>query len=80
MENFNDYFLKTIEINGGIEYYSIDIDTEEGSNIRDLQFKSYNKAKKTYDKYKKKMMYDGELISDIQLIAQYKNGQYDSIN
>ena len=73
------YFDKQASIKGGVRNYSVDIDTEDGEQIRDLEYKSYEKAKKVYDKYKKSMEYDGETIEDIQLIVQYKNGDYDSI-
>jgi hypothetical protein len=73
------YTNKFASMKGGIDYYSVDIDTEDGENVRDLEFKSYNKAKKVYDEYKKSMEYDGQSIEDIQLIVIYKNGDYDSI-
>lgn len=73
------YTSKFASMKGGIDYYSVDIDTEDGENVRDLEFKSYDKAKKVYDKYKKSMEYDGQAIEDIQLIVIYKNGDYDSI-
>ena len=75
----NEYFSKQASMKGGIDYYSVDIDTEDGDEIRDLEFKSYSAAKKAYDKYKKSMKYNGETIEDIQLICNYKNGDYDSI-
>jgi hypothetical protein len=73
------YTSKFASMKGGIDYYSVDIDTEDGENVRDLEFKSYEKAKKVYDKYKNSMEYDGQPIEDIQLIVNYKNGDYDSI-
>ena len=73
------YTNKFASMKGGISYFSVDIDTEDGENVRDLEFKSYEKAKKVYDKYKKSMEYDGQAIEDIQLIVNYKNGDYDSI-
>ena len=73
------FFDKQASMKGGIKYYSVDIDTEEGQQIRDLEFKSYLKAKNVYDKYQKAMEYEGQTIEDIQLIAQYKDGTYDSI-
>ena len=75
----NEYFLKQSSIKGGIDYYSIDIDTEDGNEVRDLIFKSYYKSKKEYEKHKESMKYDGSNIKDIQLICVYKNGDYDSI-
>lgn len=73
------YTNKFASMKGGISYFSVDIDTEDGENVRDLEFKSYEKAKKVYDKYKKSMEYDGQAIEDVQLIVNYKNGDYDSI-
>jgi hypothetical protein len=70
---------KADSLKGGIKYYSIDIDTEDGEQIRDLQFKSLEKATKEYKKYKATMEYDGEPIDDIQLIKVFKNGDYESI-
>jgi len=80
-KNYADggYTNKFASMKGGISYFSVDIDTEDGENVRDLEFKSYEKAKKVYDKYKKSMEYDGQAIEDIQLIVNYKNGDYDSI-
>lgn len=72
------YFSKQASMKGGVNYYSVDIDTEN-AEIRDLQFKSYSEAKKVYDKYKQSMKYNGDAIEDIQLICVYKNGDYDSI-
>ena len=82
----SEYFSKQASMKGGIAYYSVDINTESGDEIRDLQFKSYSEAKKVYDKYKQSMKYNGEMesfgsrtIEDIQLVCVYKNGDYDSI-
>jgi hypothetical protein len=77
--DYGGYTNKFASMKGGISYFSVDIDTEDGEQVRDLEFKSYEKAKKVYDKYKKSMEYDGQAIEDIQLIVNYKNGDYDSI-
>ena len=38
------------------------------------------KAKKEYDKYSETMIYEGEKISNIQLLVIYKNGDYDTLD
>lgn len=75
----DEYFSKQASMKGGIDYYSVDIDTKHGNEIRNLEFKSYSEAKKAYDKYKKLTKYNGDPIEDIQLVCVYKNGDYDSI-
>lgn len=75
----NEYFSKQASMKGGIAYYSVDINTESGDEIRDLEFKSYSEAREVYEKYKKSMKYNGKTIEDIQLVCVYKNGDYDSI-
>jgi len=71
----NDYDL----MKGGISHYSVDIDLQNGDNVRDLEYKSLDKAKKVYGQYSKSMVYNGEAIEDIQLIKVLKNGDYESI-
>ena len=74
------YREKASQLKGGLDYYSIDIDLFNGDEIRDLTFKSLDEAKKEYLKYSNSMVYDGDDIMDIQLIAVYKNGDYENIN
>ena len=74
------YSEKASQLKGGLDYYSIDIDLFNGDEIRDLTFKSLDEAKKEYLKYSNSMVYDGDDIMDIQLIAVYKNGDYENIN
>jgi len=74
------YSEKSSHLKGGLDYYSIDIDLFNGDEIRDLSFKSLDEAKKEYLKYSNSMVYDGDDIMDIQLIAVYKNGDYENIN
>lgn len=73
------YADKVSEMKGGVSHYSVDIDLENGENVRDLEFKKLDKAKEVYEKYTKSMVYDGESIEDIQLIKVLKNGEYESI-
>jgi len=74
------YNEKASVLKGGVDYYSVDIDLFNGDEIRDLIFKSLDKAKKEYLKYSNSMVYDGDDIMDIQLLAVYKNGDYQNIN
>jgi hypothetical protein len=74
------YSEKASQLKGGLDYYSIDIDLFNGDEIRDLTFKSLDEAKKEYLNYSNSMVYDGDDIMDIQLIAVYKNGDYENIN
>jgi hypothetical protein len=73
------YQEKVESIRGGVEEYSVDIDLQNGDNIRDITSKSLSKAKKEYDKYSETMIYDGEKISNIQLIVIYKDNDYDTL-
>lgn len=57
--------------------YSIDIDTKDGYEIRDLEFKSYDKAKKKFDKYIELPNYEDSPIDNIQLVAVGNNGDYE---
>ena len=74
------YSEKASQLKGGVNYYSVDIDLFNGDEIRDLTFKSLDKAKKEYLKYSKSMVYEDNDIMDIQLIVVYKNGDYDTIS
>lgn len=74
------YSEKVSELKGGVDYYSVDIDLENGDNVRDLGYKSLEKAKKDYEKYSKSMVYEGEAIEDIQLIRVFKNGDYENVS
>jgi hypothetical protein len=74
------YQEKVASIKGGVEQYSVDIDLENGDEIRDITSKSLSKSKKEYDKYSEPMIYEGEKISNIQLIVIYKNGDYDTLD
>ena len=75
-ETYNE---KASKLKGGVDYYSVDIDLDNGDEIRDLSFKSLDKAKKEYLKYSESMVYDNEDIMDVQLLVVYKNGDYDNI-
>ena len=66
-------------VSKGVKHYSVDIDLENGDNVRDLEYKSLDKAKAVYEKYKKEMIYKGEKIDDIQLIKVLTNGDYESV-
>jgi hypothetical protein len=78
--NNGGYSDKVGSMKGGVKHYSVDIDLESGDEIRDLEFKSLEKAKEYYLMYLKSMMYDGEKIDDIQLVKVFKNGDYENIN
>jgi antirestriction protein len=75
-ETYNE---KASQLKGGVNYYSVDIDLENGDEVRDLTFKSLDKAKKEFLKYSDSMVYDGENIDDIQLVVSFKNGDYENI-
>jgi antirestriction protein len=75
-ETYNE---KASQLKGGVDYYSVDIDLENGDEVRDLTFKSLDKAKKEFLKYSNSMVYDGENIDDIQLVVSFKNGDYENI-
>jgi hypothetical protein len=66
---------------GGVKNYSVDIDLENGEQLRggDLDFKDGNDALLLYEKVKKVGEYENEPIEDIQLIANFKNGDYESL-
>jgi hypothetical protein len=53
--------------------YSVDIDTIDDDQIRDLEFKSYDKAKKVYDKFVAKKHYEETAIDNIQLVEIIDN-------
>jgi hypothetical protein len=53
--------------------YSVDIDTIDDDQIRDLEFKSYDKAKKIYDKFVAKQSYEEIAIDNIQLVEIVDN-------
>lgn len=67
---------------GGVKNYSVDIDLENGEQLRggDLDFKDGNDALFLYERIKKKGEYQNEKIEDIQLIANFKNGDYESVD
>ena len=67
---------------GGVKNYSVDIDLENGEQLRggDLDFKDGNDALFLYERIKKKGEYKNEKIEDIQLIANFKNGDYESVD
>jgi antirestriction protein len=73
------YYEKASQLKGGVNYYSVDIDLENGDEVRDLTFKSLDEAKKEFLKYSNSMVYDGENIDDIQLVVSFKNGDYENI-
>ena len=73
------YSDKASQLKGGIKHYSVDIDLENGDSVRDLEFKSLEKAKKVYKDYSKSMEYDGIGIDDIQIIKVFKNGDYEKV-
>jgi hypothetical protein len=66
---------------GGVKNYSVDIDLENGEQLRggDLDFKDGNDALFLYERVKKVGKYQNEPIEDIQLIANFKNGDYESL-
>ena len=63
---------------GGV-VYSVDIDLEDGEQIRgnDVEFSDLSKAQKLYQKLLKSEKYNGENIENIQLLAVQKNGNYE---
>jgi len=67
---------------GGVKNYSVDIDLENGEQLRggDLDFKDGNDALFLYERIKKKGEYQNQKIEDIQLIANFKNGDYESVD
>jgi len=75
-----DDFLKKeyVKMKGGLDYYSVDIDLQE-EQIRDIETKSLDRAKKVFDEYSKSMEYDGEKIDNVQLVAVFKNGDYETL-
>ena len=72
------YTDKSAALKGGVKHYSVDIDLENGENVRDLVYKSFDKAKDVFDKYSKTMKYKNQYIDDIQLIKVFNNGDYES--
>ena len=75
----NDFYTTR---RGGVKNYSVDIDLENGEQLRggDLDFKDGNDALFLYERIKKKGEYQNEKIENIQLIANFKNGDYESIH
>ena len=73
------YTEKSAQLKGGVSYYSVDIDLEDGSNVRDLEYKNLEKARKVFEKYKKSMVYDGDPIENVQLIRVFKNGDSENV-
>lgn len=79
----NEYFMKQAQLKGGIDYYSVDVDTETGEQIRDYQFSQYNKAKQVFEKLAQSGIVYSHFsksyvnIDDVQLMVIYKNGDYD---
>lgn len=63
-----------------IKEYSVDIDLINGEQERELNYKSFEKAKKIFDKYSQTMIYDNEQIDNIQLVAVFKNGFYETLD
>ena len=78
--NFENDFSSTRR--GGVKNYSVDIDLENGEQLRggDLDFKDGNDALFLYERIKKKGEYQNEKIEDIQLLANFKNGDYESVD
>lgn len=82
-----DYFLK-LEANfsstrrGGVKNYSVDIDLENGEQVRgkDLDFKDGNDALFLYESVKAKGEYQGEKLDNVQLIVNLKNGDYETVD
>jgi hypothetical protein len=82
-----EYFIKfendfSSTRRGGVKNYSVDIDLENGEQLRggDLDFKDGNDALFLYERIKKKGEYQNQKIEDIQLIANFKNGDYESVD
>jgi len=75
----SEYAEKVASMKGGVKHYSVDIDLENGDNVRDLEFKSLEKAKEYYLIYRKSMMYDGEKIDSIQLVKVFNNGEFENV-
>ena len=67
---------------GGVKNYSVDIDLENGEQLRggDLDFKDGNDALFLYERVKQKGEYQHEKIEDIQLIVNFKNGDYETVD
>jgi len=59
--------------------YSVDIDTINGEEIRDLEFRSYKLAKKEFDRYITSPSYEDVPIDNIQLVKVENDGQYETI-
>ena len=76
------YFKKYSTIKGGVKNYSVDIDLENGEQLRggDLDFKDGNDALFLYKRVKQKGEYQNEKIEDIQLIVNFKNGDYETVD
>jgi hypothetical protein len=79
-ENLENDFSSTRR--GGVKNYSVDIDLENGEQLRggDLDFKDGNDALFLYERIKKKGEYQNQKIEDIQLIVNFKNGDYESVD
>lgn len=81
-------YFKKLEANfsstrkGGVKNYSVDIDLEGGEQLRggDLDFKDGNDALFLYERVKQKGEYQHEKIEDIQLIINFKNGDYETVD
>ena len=80
--------IETLEANfsstrrGGVKNYSIDIDLENGEQLRgkDLDFADGNIALFLYETIKQKGVYQNKKFEDIQLIVTFKNGEYETID
>jgi hypothetical protein len=75
-----DYFKKQASLKGGIDEFSVDIDLENGEQIRDYNYKNYEEAKIKFNEFSKGMRYLGEDIENLQLLALYGNGDYDILD
>ena len=59
--------------------YSVDIDTVNGEEIRDFEFRTYKSAKKIFDKYVDLKTYEDVPIENVQLIKVKNNGEWETL-
>lgn len=79
----DDYFKKQSALKGGIKYFSVEVDTQTGENIRDLDFNKYEDAKIVYDDIADTGIVYSEFSKSsvnaetLMLVVVYRNGDYD---
>jgi len=72
---------KYIELQGGVDYYSVDYDDVNGQEFRDDFFDTLEEAKLKFDELcEKGKTFEDVPLDNVQLVEVYKSGEYETLN